>query len=63
MSSQADSRHFLLTEDTVRDLAGVIGRVVQSTALWAVVRWENGREEETEQLDPRISVIERATRE
>jgi hypothetical protein len=32
-------------------------------ALYAVVRWEDGREEEVDQLDPWITVIERASRE
>lgn len=63
MSVQLESRHFFMARDTVRNAAGVVGEVVEAMALYAVVRWEDGREEEVDQLDPWITVIERASRE
>ncbi|HEV2150280.1 MAG TPA: hypothetical protein VGR37_22970 [Longimicrobiaceae bacterium] len=62
MSVQLESRHFFMKRDTVRTLSGVVGEVVEAMALYAVVRWEDGREEEVDQLDPRITVVERASR-
>lgn len=61
MSTQSESRHFLLTGDAVLHVTGARGSVLESRALYAVVRWEDDREEEVEQLDPRISVLERAS--
>lgn len=63
MSVQLESRHFYMARDTVQNAAGVVGEVVEAMALYAVVRWEDGREEEVDQLDPWITVIERASRE
>lgn len=63
MSVQLESRHFFMARDTVRSLTGLVGEVVESRALYAVIRWEDGREEEVDQLDPRIAVVERASRE
>lgn len=63
MSVQLESRHFYKRGDVVRDLAGRTGEVLDSLALYARVRWEDGREEEVDQLDPRITVVERAARE
>lgn len=63
MSLQLESRHFFMARDTVRSLAGEVGEVVESRALYAVIRWEDGRQEEVDQLDPRIAVVERAGRE
>jgi len=63
MSVQLESRHFFLARDTVQSAAGVMGEVVEAMALYAVVRWEDGREEEVDQLDPWITVVERASRE
>jgi hypothetical protein len=63
MSVQLESRHFYMARDTVRNAAGVVGEVVEAMALYAVVRWEDGREEEVDQLDPWITVVERASRE
>ncbi len=63
MSVQLESRHYFMARDTVRNAAGVVGEVVEAMALYAVVRWEDGREEEVDQLDPWITVIERASRE
>lgn len=60
---QAESRHFLLRGDTVQHIRGMTGTVVESMALWAVVRWDDGRQEEVEQLDPNVFVLERASRE
>lgn len=63
MSVQLESRHFFMARDTVRSHAGTLGEVVEAMALYALVRWEDGREEEVDQLDPRITVVERASRE
>ena len=63
MSTQLESRHFLKPGDAVQHLRGHTGTVVEAFALYAVVRWEDGREEEVEQLDPRVFVTERAARE
>jgi hypothetical protein len=58
-----ESRHFLKSGDTVEHIDGRQGTVAESFALYAVVRWEDGREEEVDQLDPRVSVITRAEKE
>lgn len=58
-----ESRHFLKQGDAVQHLDGRPGRVVESFALYAVVRWEDGRQEEVDQLDPRVFVTERAEKE
>lgn len=63
MSVQLESRHFFMARDVVQSLAGTVGEVLEAMALYAVVRWEDGREEEVDQLDSRIVVIERASRE
>lgn len=63
MSVQLESRHFFLARDTVQSAAGVMGEVVEAMALYARIRWEDGREEEVDQLDPWITVVERASRE
>jgi hypothetical protein len=63
VSTQLESRHFLQTGDTVQHLRGHLGKVTASFALYAVVRWEDGREEEVDQLDPTVFVLERATKE
>ena len=63
MSTQQESRHFLKTGDAVQHVGGLTGTVGEAFALYAVVRWEDGREEEVDQLDPRVFVTERATRE
>ena len=63
MSTQQESRHFLLTGDTVQHVGGATGAVVESRALYAVVRWDDGRQEEVDQLDPSVFVVERAAKE
>lgn len=63
MSTQLESRHFLKAGDAVQHVAGRIGTVLEAFALYAVVRWEEGRDEEVDQLDPRVFVTERASRE
>lgn len=63
MSTQLESRHFLQTGDTVEHVGGSMGKVKEAFALYAVVKWEDGREEEVDQLDFRISVVERAQKE
>jgi hypothetical protein len=60
VTSNLESRHFYLSGDLVQRLDGQQGRVVESLALWAVVRWEDGREEEVDQLNPAVWVTERA---
>jgi hypothetical protein len=63
VSTQLESRHFYRTGDTVRHVGGATGTVVEGLALYAVVRWDDGRQEEVDQLDPAITVLERASRE
>ena len=60
VSSNLESRHFYLTGDRVQRLDGLFGEVLEGMALWAVLRWEDGREEEVDQLEPSIWVVERA---
>lgn len=55
-----ESRHYLKVRDTVQDLGGNVGSVVENTTLFAVVDWGDGRREEVDQFDPRVTVIERA---
>jgi hypothetical protein len=47
----------------VQHRTGPIGTVVEGLSLYAVVRWDDGRQEEVDQLDPAITVLERASRE
>ena len=58
-----ESRHFLKSGDQVEHIAGRSGVVLEGFALFAVVRWDDGREEEVDQLDPRVAVTERAAKE
>lgn len=60
MSGQLESRHFFRERDTVQDLAGRMGTVVNGFALYATVEWTDGRAEEIDQFDPSVVVIERA---
>jgi hypothetical protein len=60
---QLESAHYLRMGDLVRHDGGRTGSVVESMTLYARVRWDDdGREEEVDQLDPMITVTERATR-
>jgi hypothetical protein len=61
---QLESVHFLRSGDGIRHCDGREGRVLDAMALYARVRWEGGseEEEEVEQLDPRVTVTERASR-
>ena len=63
MSTQLESRHFLKTGDAVQHVGGRTGTVLEAYALYAVVRWDDGRQEEVDQLDPRVFVTERAAKE
>lgn len=63
VSIQSESRHFLKAGDLVEHVAGRAGAVLESYALFAVVRWDDGAHEEIDQLDPTVSVTERATKE
>jgi hypothetical protein len=63
VSTQLESRHFYRSGDVVERLNGALGTVVESYALWAVISWEGGAQEEVDQLDPTISVLERASKE
>lgn len=63
MSVQLESRHYYKHRDVVQHLTGRVGEVLEERALYAVVRWEDGRQEEVDQLDPTIVVVERASRE
>ncbi len=60
---QLESAHYMRTGDLVRHDGGRTGSVVEAMTLWATVRWDDGSQEEVEQLDPKIVVVERATRE
>lgn len=60
MSLQTESRHFLKMNDTVLDVGGETGTVVEASALYALVEWRDGRREEVEQFDPRVAVVHRA---
>jgi hypothetical protein len=63
-SMQLESAHYMRTGDLVRHDGGRTGTVTEAMTLWATVRWDDGgADEEVEQLDPRIVVTERATRE
>lgn len=59
---QLESAHFMRTGDVVRHATGNEGSVVDALTLYAIVRWEDGRQEEVDQLDPQILVIERASK-
>jgi hypothetical protein len=60
---QLESAHYLRMGDLVRHDGGRTGSVVESMTLYARVRWDDdGGEEEVDQLDPMITVTERATR-
>jgi hypothetical protein len=63
VSAQLESRHFLQRGDAVQHVGGRVGSVVDAFALYAVVRWEDGRQEEVDQLDPAVFVTERAAKE
>jgi hypothetical protein len=63
VSIQSESRHFLKAGDLVEHVAGRAGTVLESYALYAVVRWDDGAREEIDQLDPMVSVTERASKE
>lgn len=56
-----ESRHFLRVDDTVEDSTGDIGRVIEASALYAVVEWSDGRRQEVDQFEPEIWVVLRAT--
>ncbi|HEU0016439.1 MAG TPA: hypothetical protein VFQ45_22355 [Longimicrobium sp.] len=60
---QLESAHYMRDGDVVRHDAGRSGSVVEARALYAVVRWDDGTEEEVDQLDPAVVVVERAARE
>jgi hypothetical protein len=63
VSTQLESRHFYNAGDLVERLDGSLGTVAESFALWAVIRWHDGPQQEVDQLDPSISVVERARKE
>lgn len=48
------SPHLFQAEDLVVDLNGLRGIVAEASALYAIVQWEDGREEEVEQGDPSV---------
>jgi hypothetical protein len=63
VSTQLESRHFLKTGDAVQHIGGRAGVVLESYALYAVIRWDDGRQDEVDQLDPTVSVTARAAKE
>jgi hypothetical protein len=60
VSHQLESRHYFMARDVVRHVNGADGEVLEGGALYARIRWLDGREEEVDQFDPAIAVIERA---
>lgn len=60
MSGQLESRHFFRPRDRVQRRDGTQGGVVDGSALFAVIEWDDGNQAEVEQFDPAIEVIERA---
>lgn len=60
VSGQLESRHFFRTGDTVRDLGGTEGTVIQAGALFALIEWAGDTTTEVEQFDPSVTVLERA---
>lgn len=61
MSHQLESVHYLRPGDEVRHQDGRTGHVQEALTLYAIVEWEGGGREEVDQLDPRVSVTERAS--
>jgi hypothetical protein len=55
-----ESRHYFRSRDVVRHVDGIDGEVLDGGALYARIRWVDGREEEVDQFDPAIAVVERA---
>lgn len=51
--------HLFDRGDLVTDMGGVRGAVTEASALYAVIHWEDGREEEIDQGEPRIWVERR----
>ncbi|CAN5655261.1 MAG: hypothetical protein H0U67_04300 [Gemmatimonadetes bacterium] len=47
-------------KDTVQQIDGMFGTVVDFQTLYATVVWDDGRREEIDQFDPRVEVIQRA---
>lgn len=60
MRSQLESLHYYRSGERVRDWAGREGTVLEGLALWATIRWDDGGTEEIAQLDPDITVLDRA---
>ena len=54
-----ESRHFLKVGDIVEDRSGNTGRVIEGSALFAVVEWRDSRRTEVDQFDPDFTVVER----
>jgi hypothetical protein len=63
VSGQLESNHYYRPGDRVRQLNGELGIVIEGWTLYAVVVWDDGRSEEGDQFDPRLSVIERGREE
>lgn len=59
VSGQLESRHFFRPRDTVQTLDGLTGQVVEGRALYALIRWTDGREQEIDQFDPTVEVLQR----
>jgi hypothetical protein len=60
VAGQLESQHFFRTGDTIRDADGHAGLVLDGWALHASVLWDDGRRQEIEQFDPRVTVVTRA---
>lgn len=60
MSGQLESRHFFRARDTVQARDGLTGEVMEGWALYALIRWMDGREQEVDQFDPAVEVLQRA---
>ena len=60
MIGQIESHHYFITGDTLQRADGQLGVVTEASALYALVRWDDGRREELDQFDPQITVVRRA---
>lgn len=60
MGGQIESNHFFRFGDTIRGSDGQVGVVIEEWSLYAIVEWRDGRREEIDQLDPEVTVVDRA---
>jgi hypothetical protein len=60
MSGQLESAHFFCAGDVVQALDGRTGVIVEAWTHYAVIEWSDGRRQELDQFDPRVTVVQRA---